>query len=648
MRPVVTALGWLVEVLRPRPAEPPWARMIRAPLAICLPLGVGLATDNLFIFLPLSLGGLSSSLVDRGGPYLARVKRVSTIAVLGGALGLTVGLLSYGRGWVTVGVIVALSLVSAVISTAGNVGSTTGMQLLLYAVLATGPLGQLRPWWLIVGLFLVGAAWGLSMTALGWLFFRRAPEEQSVADAYRAIARLLSATGTERFEEERQNLTAALNLAYDDVLTARSALAGQDRRYVRLVVLLNQTHTLAEAAVTLAHEGTRLTPQVIAAVEAIADVIQGTTREIPRIPRPQTDTPGKSALWDELVAVTEVLSRGRAAADRRPPLPGKPLRERVGELLAEIRSGRQVRLFALRLTLCMGVAAVISEVLTLERSYWVMLTVAVVLKPDFGSVFARALQRGLGTMVGAVLGAVLLAVVPPGPLLLIPLTVLAFVIPYGISRNYGLFTTFLTPMVVLLIDLLTRAGWQLAEARLIDTALGCAVVILLGYAPWPSTWHAHVRPQFAAELREIMHYLERALGPNPTGRTEVLREVYQGLSDMRTVFQRALAEPAPISRQVTAWFPAFVASERIVDAITATAVNVQGGAVAPSEGAVRQLADALAEISRAVRTGTSPAPRPLPTEAAARSVAETIHTVRELLWRPEDYGSRTPGSSAPP
>ena len=124
--------------------------------------------------------------------------------------------------------------------------------------------------------------------------------------------------------------------------------------------------------------------------------------------------------------------------------------------------------------------------------------------------------------------------------------------------------------------------------------------------------------------------------------------MYQGLSDMRTVFQRALAEPAPISRQVTAWFPAFVASERIVDAITATAVNVQGGAVAPSEGAVRQLADALAEISRAVRTGTSPAPRPLPTEAAARSVAETIHTVRELLWRPEDYGSRTPGSSAPP
>jgi uncharacterized membrane protein YccC len=53
---------------------------------------------------------------------------------------------------------------------------------------------------------------------------------------------------------------------------------------------------------------------------------------------------------------------------------------------------------------CMGVAGVVSEVLPLQRSYWVPLTVAIVLKPDYGSVFARAVQRGIGTMVGAVVG----------------------------------------------------------------------------------------------------------------------------------------------------------------------------------------------------------------------------------------------------
>lgn len=45
-------------------------------------------------------------------------------------------------------------------------------------------------------------------------------------------------------------------------------------------------------------------------------------------------------------------------------------------------------------------------------------------KPDNGSVFARALRRGIGTIIGAELGAVILAAVPYGPWLLFPMAVL--------------------------------------------------------------------------------------------------------------------------------------------------------------------------------------------------------------------------------
>ena len=93
---------------------------------------------------------------------------------------------------------------------------------------------------------------------------------------------------------------------------------------------------------------------------------------------------------------------------------------------------------------CVGVAGVLSEVLPLQRSYWVPLTVAVVLKPDFGSVFVLALQRSIGTIVGAVAGAIILALVH-GAWLLIPLAMLAAMLPFGRSRNYGLLSAFLTP-----------------------------------------------------------------------------------------------------------------------------------------------------------------------------------------------------------
>ena len=167
-----------------------------------------------------------------------------------------------------------------------------------------------------------------------------------------------------------------------------------------------------------------------------------------------------------------------------------------------VGGGQVSRTFVLRLTVCMGVAGLVSEVLPLQRSYWVVLTVAIVLKPDYGSVFARALQRGLGTIVGAVLGAVLL-VLFHGAWLLVPFGVLAALLPYGRNRNYGLLATFLTPLVVVLVDLLMPAGWHLAEDRLIDTLVGCAIVLGIGFAPWPMSWYSHLPRQYARAALDV-------------------------------------------------------------------------------------------------------------------------------------------------
>src|SRR6185437_9592534 len=94
-----------------------------------------------------------------------------------------------------------------------------------------------------------------------------------------------------------------------------------------------------------------------------------------------------------------------------------------------------------------------------------------------------------------------------GTWLLIPFGVLAALLPFGRSRNYGLLATFLTPLVVVLIDLLNPGGWRLAEDRLIDTLIGCAIVLLIGFAPWPMSWYSHLPRQYARAARG------RAVGP---------------------------------------------------------------------------------------------------------------------------------------
>jgi uncharacterized membrane protein YccC len=355
-----------------------------------------------------------------------------------------------------------------------------------------------------------------------------------------------------------------------------------------------------------------------------------------------------------------VLSRSGTPPTAR-PAPRPTLRERLGALSDRMTS-RVTGTFALRLMVCVGVAGVVSNVLPLQRSYWVVLTVAIVLKPDFGSVFARAVQRGLGTVVGAVLGAVIIVVVPYGPWLLLPFAVLAALLPYGRSRNFGMMATFLTPLVVLLIDLLSPGGWRLAEDRLIDTLLGCAIVLLIGYAPWPMSWQAHLPAQFAATIRNVSRYLNEAWvtggagqpaaaqaagrdGAPPSAvpgtarlleRSRLRRQARRSLSDLRAEFERTMAEPWAASRRATAWWPALVGLESVVTAVTATAVAISHGAPAPSPAAVRQLTSALDKIADAVEAGVAPSgPIGLPSDAALEPVTEAVHAVLGLMTHPK-------------
>ncbi len=650
--------GWLAETVRLRQVPVPWADMIRATVAICLPLTIGLAAGDRLVGLLIAMGGLLGTVVDKGGPYSYRVKRVASAAIFGGAAGLAIGSAIHGRGWIAVLALVLVAGASAVLTAFGEIGSVTGLQLLVYAALGVGPLGALSPWWHTALGFILGTLWALLLTLPGWLLSPRSAEQRSVAAVYSAIAAQLDATGTSRFAEARRGVTAAFNSAYDILLTARAAAHGPERLLTRLMALLNQANLVAEGAMALAKERNRPPQRVIDMVKRIASAITA-GHKVQIEARPWGASTGAVALQDALAEVVRLTS-----ANVSPPSPARGAEEPVRARLRAWRDrldswrgrviGRFSATFALRLMASVGVAGAMTELLPLQRSYWVVLTVAIVLKPDFGSVFSRAVQRGLGTILGAVLGAVILAAVPYGFWLLIPFAILAALLPYGQARNYGLFATFLTPLVVLLIDLLAPAGWHLALDRLLDTVLGCAVVLAVGYAPWPASWHAHLPGQFARTIRDVCRYLDEALvtghaGPQAqdgeggdfaavgrepqvvsglASKPRLRRNAYRALSDLRAEFQRTMSEPGPVGRQVAAWWPALVGLEEVVDAVAATGVAIEGGAPSPTPDAVRQLSAALGGVAHMIeQMSDRPAAPGLPADVPLIPVTDAVRSV---------------------
>jgi uncharacterized membrane protein YccC len=78
---------WLAEVVRSAPAPVPWPAVIRAALAVCGPLALGMALGDQVGGLLGAMGGLLGSVVDRGGTYPARIRRIAAAGIFGGAAG---------------------------------------------------------------------------------------------------------------------------------------------------------------------------------------------------------------------------------------------------------------------------------------------------------------------------------------------------------------------------------------------------------------------------------------------------------------------------------------------------------------------------------------------------------------------------------
>ena len=631
---------WLTEAVRPKPAPVPWGAMVRAALAICAPLAVGIAAGSREIGVVPAIGGLLGTITDTGGPYAVRVKRVVIASVFGGTAGLAIGMVIHDRGWVAVASLVVVALVSALISRLGATGSVTGLNLLVFAALGLGPFGTLRPWWHVALGIVVGVAWALLLLVPGWLRSPRSAERSAVARVYHAFADDLRAIGTDRAAETRRKVTAALNTAYDTLLTARATADGRSRPGSHLLAVLNASSRVSEAVVTLRREGTRPPPLIPDTLDRLADAKAAgrPPHGVPLIPPQWSSSLGSLELRDALAA----LARTIAWTPARPPEPAPrtPLRQRalavLRTVLDQLRGGRLQWTCTVRLMVCIGVAAVASEVLPLQRSYWVVLTVAIVVKPDNGSVFTRALQRGIGTIVGAELGAVILAAVPYGPWLLLPMAVLAAGQPYGRLRNFGLGATFMTPVILLLMELLAPTGWRLPQERLVDTVLGCAIVLLVGYAPWPSSWHSNLPRQFAATLRDICRFMGASLIPDqdPADRGrdwQLRRKAYRTLGDLHGEYQRAMSEPAAVSRRASAWWPAIVALDEAVDAATATGAAIRRGAPAPSPDSVQRLTAALYSVADAIDAGVAPRVGEPPDDETLKPVTDTVRPLLAVL-----------------
>ncbi|MEU8431832.1 FUSC family protein [Streptomyces sp. NPDC029216] len=628
--------AWLVAGLRPSGAPVPWAAVVRAGIALSVPLAVGFALDEPEYGALASMGALSGVIGDTADAYRMRILNIALPQLLG-AIGVALGTLVYGHGWVAVAVLTLIALLSGMISSIGTVASASGLVFLLNAVVGAG-LPMPEPWWTAPLLLAAGGLFVLLLTLLGWPLRGRRPERAAVAAAYRAVADALEAAGgpAAEYDERRQHVTQTLNQAYDLVLGRRARVHGRSPSLVRVLAQLNVLIPLVEAAPAAHLRGRPLPPEFPAAARDLAAAVEEGRTEAPVLDLPAPHSPSERAVDAALRHAAKIVPLKEPDPYNVDDRLGRPaaLRVRAGRVVRDMMlSGASWR-YGLRLALCIGLAQSLVSLIEVERSYWVALTVTFVLKPDFGSVFSRAVLRALGTAAGLVLAAAVLAEVPRG-WWDVPVTVLlAALIPAFSAKGYVFQTAAITPVILLLSDLLNHQGFDLIRPRLLDSLIGCAITLVAGYLLWPESWHTRIGDRLADAVDDAARYVECAFAPVAgeaalraarQSRLQARRRIYRDLSGVRSEFQRALTEPPPTGSRAAAWWPLVVAVERIVDATTAARVRVNHGAPEPPPSEVARIAGHLRELAEGVRSSQTLYRVDVPAEPGGPSVLSPLH-----------------------
>ncbi len=226
---------------------------------------------------------------------------------------------------------------------------------------------------------------------------------------------------------------------------------------------------------------------------------------------------------------------------------------------------------ALRVTIAMLIGYFVSLFFPLGHGYWILLTIATILKPAYSISRTRNKQRLLGTITGVIISFTFLYFINNSTLAFL-LMLCAMVIAYSLLKlNYYISCTCITIYVIISFHFLNNSNFSvIVTDRLIDTAIGCVIAFIVSLIVFPFWEHQQTKELIIAFVDAHKKYfnvaasLLRAPEKLETDYTPLRKEAFVALANLSDNFQRMLSEKRKDSK--LAYYHQFVSSGYILTA----------------------------------------------------------------------------------
>lgn len=184
-----------------------------------------------------------------------------------------------------------------------------------------------------------------------------------------------------------------------------------------------------------------------------------------------------------------------------------------------------------------------------HHSYWILLTILVILKPGFSLTKQRNIHRLIGTLAGGIVGGLIIFYIDNQTVLFVLL--LIFMLgTYSFQRlNYVVSVLFMTPYILILFSFLGAGNINIAQERIFDTLVGSVIAFAASYFLLPSWEHVQLRSFMREILVANYNYLLHAANGLAGREIEITaykltrKDVYVSSANLASAFQRMLSEP---------------------------------------------------------------------------------------------------------
>ncbi|HWY70505.1 MAG TPA: FUSC family protein [Terriglobales bacterium] len=686
---------------------------LRNAVGVLVPLAIGVAIGMPLGGVAVASGALQVAYSDGHDPYSQRGLRMLTATLLCALAVVVGGLTGHVPGLAILAVVIwgfAAGFAIILGADAESLGVISLVMLIIYA--AQGLTIQRA-----LNSGLLALLGGLVQTALSialWPLARHEPERRALAELYSELSQ--SALAASRSQEAPPS-TAEVTRA-QDVLGRLGRDHGNESQ--RLWALLNQAERLRLSLLTLGRLRTRLArqSQQSADLEIVSHFLQhsanlldmiastlvthktlssgppalrelqqlseqyrslektpdsGFPNAVRRTMRRQLDAVAGQLRAAFSIATNQELSDTQISPAETVPDWRTRVRENLAKLQANLSLESPALRHAVRFAATLAVGEITAHLISARRSYWLPMTIALVLKPEFTVTFSRGLLRIAGTLAGLVLSTALFRFLHPVTgMEVVLIGVFVFLVRWIGPANYGIFAINVSALVVLLVAFTGVSPTEAILTRGIMTTLG-GVIALAAYVAWP-TWESARSSEVLARMLDAYHEYFRRMTARQTVLDPLLQrqldaariEARRARSQLEASIDRLRMEPVANEDDIRVLNAMLASSHRFINATMALEGAHEKALWPQSEAAERfaQDVEKTLELLSAALRGAQVSPRQFPdlredhhalvsslgTEHHTLLVDETdritnsLNTLREqiLAWRGRELASPIP------